>query len=441
MVCTNRTSHNKKIRKVVNKDISNEDKDMKVWFKPDFDDERIKEATKLVVGDKVIKEGEHWLVRSIKKGKNYVVILDGKVGFCTCPDFERRRKECKHILAVKMVVRKNGHPKGETDIRVTKPTFHQDWTNYNKAQTNEKSLFMKLLSDLLGTIEEDKRDVSVRGRKPFSLKDMAFASALKVYTTYSLRRFMTDINEANDKGYVSQVPYFSVVSVYMNKPEMTQLLQKLVTLSSLPLKNVETKFAVDSTGFRINRFTDYFVEKHRAKREHQWIKAHITCGIKTNVITAVEISDQFSSDGNYFIPLVEKTLDTGFNVLEVSADKAYSSRQNIGYVNSIGGMTFIPFKSNTTGKAKGSLIWKRMYNYYMLQREDFMDHYHLRSNIESTNNMIKSKFTDLVRSKNSLAQYNEILLKVICHNIVVLIQSMFELGIEPGFLDSRAKEN
>lgn len=70
-----------------------------------------------------------------------------------------------------------------------------------------------------------------------------------------------------------------------------------------------------------------------------------------------------------------------------------------------------------------------------------MDHYHLRSNIESTNNMIKSKFTDLVRSKNSLAQYNEILLKVICHNIVVLIQSMFELGIEPGFLDSRAKEN
>lgn len=64
-----------------------------------------------------------------------------------------------------------------------------------------------------------------------------------------------------------------------------------------------------------------------------------------------------------------------------------------------------------------------------------MDHYHARSNIETTNFMIKSKFTDLVRSKNTIAQVNEVLLKVLCHNIVVLIQSMYELGIEPEFLN------
>lgn len=47
--------------------------------------------------------------------------------------------------------------------------------------------------------------------------------------------------------------------------------------------------------------------------------------------------------------------------------------------------------------------------------------------------MVKSKFTDLVRSKDDTARINEVLLKALCHNIVVLVQSMNELGIEPNW--------
>ena len=32
-----------------------------------------------------------------------------------------------------------------------------------------------------------------------------------------------------------------------------------------------------------------------------------------------------------------------------------------------------------------------------------------------------------------MAQVNEVLLKVLCHNICVVIHEMFELGIEPNF--------
>ena len=35
--------------------------------------------------------------------------------------------------------------------------------------------------------------------------------------------------------------------------------------------------------------------------------------------------------------------------------------------------------------------------------------------------------------KMELAQVNEALLKVLCHNTSVVIQKMFELGIEPEF--------
>ena len=36
-----------------------------------------------------------------------------------------------------------------------------------------------------------------------------------------------------------------------------------------------------------------------------------------------------------------------------------------------------------------------------------------------------------VPSRADAAQVNELLCKVLCHNLCVLIQSMYELGIEP----------
>jgi len=74
-----------------------------------------------------------------------------------------------------------------------------------------------------------------------------------------------------------------------------------------------------------------------------------------------------------------------------------------------------------------------MFHYFQFKRDDFLDHYHKRSNGESTVHMIKSKFGDRVRSKTWIAQVNEMLCKVICHNICVVIQEMYELGINPDF--------
>jgi hypothetical protein len=39
----------------------------------------------------------------------------------------------------------------------------------------------------------------------------------------------------------------------------------------------------------------------------------------------------------------------------------------------------------------------------------------------------------LVRSKADVAMVNETLCKVLCHNLVVLIHEMYELGIDPVF--------
>ena len=79
-----------------------------------------------------------------------------------------------------------------------------------------------------------------------------------------------------------------------------------------------------------------------------------------------------------------------------------------------------------------------MYHYFMLNNEEYLQHYHVRSNAESTVNMIKSKLGDSVRSKSWTAQVNEVLCKVIAHNICCVIQELNELRIDE---ELKIKEN
>jgi transposase len=74
-----------------------------------------------------------------------------------------------------------------------------------------------------------------------------------------------------------------------------------------------------------------------------------------------------------------------------------------------------------------------MYHYFQFSRADFLARYHKRSNVETTFSMIKAKFGASVRSKSPIAQTNEVLCKVLCHNLCVLIQSIYELGLTPTF--------
>ena len=72
-------------------------------------------------------------------------------------------------------------------------------------------------------------------------------------------------------------------------------------------------------------------------------------------------------------------------------------------------------------------------HYFQFRREEFLAHYHKHGNVESTFSMIKAKFRDHVLSKSDAAMINEVLCKIICHNICCLIQEPYELGIVTEF--------
>jgi len=349
---------------------------------------------------------------------------------CTCKDFVTRGGKCKHILATKYYFEvEKETPQGVVTEKI-RLTYKQAWNAYNEAQKAEVKLFDELLNDLVQAIPEPEQRM---GRPRLSIHDTLFCSIQKVYSQLSSRRAFSLFNNATERGQIEHTPHFNVPSKIFNNPEITPLLHRLVFLSALPVAGLETDFAVDSTGFRTTTFSAYNSEKYGLNKEHQWLKAHLCVGVKTNIVAAITITDGTAGDSPQFSPLIKQTSE-GFTINEVSADMAYSSRDNLNMVNNIGGTPYIPFKKSATDKQRGSSMWVKMYHYFMLNKEDFMEHFHKRSNIESTNAAIKRKFGETLKSKNWVAQVNELLAKIIAYNLTVVIHEMYENGINPEFL-------
>src|ERR1044072_8912118 len=392
---------------------------------------------------KLTQKGNVWLVPSQAGHGEYEVRPDPQAPRCTCPDFEFRNARCKHIVAVEYVLMRETKPDGSTVVTETvtvtsRKTYPQNWKAYNHAQTHEKSELQAYLYELCKNLPEpiERRG---KGRPPLCLSDIIFSSVTKIYSTISGRRFQTDLREAKQRGYLAHLPHYNSVFKYLESEALTPYLYELITLSAAPLKSIESDFAVDSSGFSTGQFMRWLDVKYGTKEDRrQWLKLHLMCGVKTNIVTSVEISDGYAHDYSFFKGLVDRKANAGFTLREVSADKGYLGASNMLATLQRGAIPYIPFKTNSVSHSEGSYgpkseLWTRMYDFYNQHREEFLTHYHKRSNVETTFHMIKAKFGQRLRSKTLTAQINEALCKVLCHNLCVVIQSVHELGIEADF--------
>lgn len=373
-------------------------------------------------------EKDGWIVPSQSGNKKYFV---DEEFVCDCPDSEHRQNTCKHAYAARYYLEIERDTSEGMQTEKVRLTYPQAWRAYNEAQTNEVRLFDELLKDLVEDIGEPKQKGPGRPRLP--LKEQTFCAIQKVYSQLSSRRASSLFKNAEEKDQISHAPYYNQVNKFLNREDITAMLERLVIVTAKPLKAIETEFAIDSSGFRTTNFGEFARGKYEPFKRHIWLKAHICVGVKTNIITGIEITENYSSDTKQFGPLVRTTSENGFMIEEVSADAAYSSKKNLQAVKDVGGRAYIPFKSNATARARNARLWKKMYRYFQYKQDEFMEHYHKRSNVETTFHMLKMKFGDKLKSKNFIAQKNELLCKVIAHNIVVLIHEMHELGIEPRF--------
>ncbi len=269
----------------------------------------------IIAGTKKLTQQDdgRWIVPSQNAAKK-TYIVDADKQTCTCPDHENGHK-CKHLYAVEFVIKRELNEDGtitetKTLTFTEKKTYPQNWPAYNLAQTTEKHRFQVLLHDLCRGLTEFPRK-NGRGRKPVPAANAVFGAAFKVFTMISTRRFSCDLQDAHAKGHVSRPIHYNSICAYLENPELTPRLHSLIRQSSLPLNAVEKVFAVDSTGFSSSRFVRWYDEKYGVTRPgHDWVKAHVMCGVNTHAVTAVVIENRDAADAPQFKHLLDDTART-----------------------------------------------------------------------------------------------------------------------------------
>jgi transposase len=235
-----------------------------------------------------------------------------------------------------------------------------------------------------------------------------------------------------------RIPCFKTLSNYRESNSLQIVIDKLIEESSKPLSVIEHDFATDATGIKTKLFSSWFslrCKKRIRRRDHLTI--HITTGVKSNIVTALNIETKQGKDNVIMRDHVDKTAEN-FKINEWSGDGMYWCKENCKKVSKYGGKPYFKCKTGETawnGKQDGYPSWKNMNKESEENPKEYDKHYHKRSNVESTNHSKKSLHGDKVYSKLDSARINEESLRWINHNQSVLNRARHQWDINPKFMD------
>ena len=272
-------------------------------------------------------------------------------------------------------------------------------------------------------------------------------------------------------------PKPSTVWDYMKADWLTPLLLELVSVTAGPLREVDTIFAIDGTGLSTrnherwldvrpgNKLSDDDGSDAAAEADdgsdaaaeaddgsdaaaevddgsdaavaeaddenqvkvqrlrNGWVKLHALSAVETHIIVRAAISRGTGSDVSFFKGLLSEAV-ARFNVRKVSADLAYSSKDNLVLADELGFQPLIKYKSNTRVPPRDGSPWSKYWHYQMEYPEEFLSDYHQRSNVESTFSAYKRLFPEHIRTRVFSAKVNEALCKTVAYNLSVLVRQV-----------------
>jgi len=312
-----------------------------------------------------------------------------------------------------------------------KRTYSQDWHVYEKACSQEKLMFLKILKDSVDNLTIDQ-EYKGNGRPPAHYRDVIKSLCIKSYNNYSSWRTESELRIARAMGVIDYIPKRSTLIKYMQHPKVTSILHKLYKVIAEPLSHVEVFFAADATGIS-NKYgnTRWMKIRHttkEGKHKREYSKLHIISGCKTNVICSARITRGSVHESPLFKTLLDDTARI-FNVKEVSADAGYLSKDNVKAIAKVGASPYIMGKKNVNVPNTSNNAWGLMLRLWKKHQMYFAEHYHKRSNVESTFGALKRKFGDFCRCKKPESQENEILSRIVCYNAVILAEALLNYNL------------
>lgn len=314
-----------------------------------------------------------------------------------------------------------------------KQRYLRDEPAYNAHQENEFIFFITALPFIVfNSLIKAKLSLNKLNFQRYFIAHICLG--IKDYFGMSLRR---------SKGLVkfifwamkwkATIPCFKTLNNYMAKPNCSAIQEAILEFTVQPLVYIETHFNIDATHeslFTASSWYDYRTSKKRRKKDH--LKEHVTSTAKYNAAVAVDISPK--GDAKFIRPHVEKIKNQGFDLKDMSGDKAYLTRDGCNAVREAKGKAHFRIKSNTISAQKGSPEWKRMVIAQKKEDPEEMDAYNKRQNAESTNKAKKAKFGSTIRSKLNSTKEAEAMGKWCAYNVTAICRAYYDNAIDHEFI-------
>jgi len=231
-----------------------------------------------------------------------------------------------------------------------------------------------------------------------------------------------------------EVPCFKTLCNYKNNPCIKTYLDELIKITSKPFNKIEKDFATDMTGIKTRTFTSWYsirTGETIEKRDH--ISTHITTGVRSNIVTAVDVCVKSGRDNEILRKHVDIT-NENFEINNWSGDSRYWCKKNCRKLRDVDGKAWFWPHENFSGKYVKCGVFNRMSRALLNKEENALKSYHKRSNVESTIHSKKCKLGDFVRSRLEIGQEQEEHIKWVNYNFAVLGRALFEWDIVPDFL-------
>ena len=267
---------------------------------------------------------------------------------------------------------------------------------------------------------------------------------LRVFFKTDYRGIVEILNDWPDLCQVFKlktVPHFTTLQKASKRLMRSATAEKLLdsTIETLQPDRHVGLAAMDSTGLETRHVSRYFVSRKRCKElqrcentyYRRWPKLAILCDCRTHAILSVITVRGPGVDINQFgkilKPAAEKLL-----IDQVLADAGYDSESNHQYARDVHHIeSIIPAKHGRPSPKPFRGKYRRL-----MQQEFDKKTFGQRWQVETVFSMIKRNQGAALRSKTYWAQNREMMLKVLTHNIaiILLVNELFYRACQVLFL-------
>ena len=265
--------------------------------------------------------------------------------------------------------------------------------------------------------------------KRFTQPQLFVCLVLKVFYKTDYRGIVAILQDSPDlcKAFgLARVPHFTTLQKASKRLLRLRLANAILHRSVKTFRKSKkiTLAAVDSTGLEARHISRYFVRRRRSKQlethentyYRRWPKLAITCDCRNHLILSAITTRGPSVDINQF----EKTLTPAircYTIKHILADAGYDSESNHRFARETHNIrSTIPPKHGrpTTKPFRGKY-------HRLMQRRFNRKSYGQRWQVETVFSMIKRNQGDVLRARTYWSQNREMLLKVLTHNIGIIL--------------------